>query len=200
MSIYQVSVNGLLQGSGALRNIVHYEFEGLVPDATQRQTFIDNLDAAYKLDLQSHFANTVAVANYGLRRVDIGDQPEQLVTPTAGGWVGGSGGEQLPESLSAIITWKAFSTFPRTTRSYLFPMTEPDNTATGGIAAVVLSDLNDFAANAITITYDTGVTARKVAVRFGGAPRVVVASNPVTSFAVAGRWRNQRRRRLGVGA
>jgi hypothetical protein len=183
-----------------LRNVVHYEFPTTVPSPAQLQAFVNVLDNDYKDNLQTPLSPNVSIHSYDVRRVDIGDQPTLTLTPAAGAWVGGSTGEQLPEQLAALVTWRAFSTFPRTTRSYIFPFTEADNTGNGNLSAASLAFLEAFALDVMSILYEAGLSANKVAVEYGGTPRVVVASNAVTTREVSPHWATQRRRRLGVGS
>jgi len=200
MPIYQIVVRGLLQGSGALRNIHHYLYDGDPLTQTEMQAVINVVDQDYKDNLQSFFSPEVLMGTYGIRRVDLGDQPEAVLQATAGTWVGTSTLDQMPEQLAAIVTFRAFSAYPRTTRSYMFPSTEYNNTVTGGILSGALTALTAWANDMAVLTVAAVGDLQKVAVRFGGTPRAVEAYNIVTSFAVAGRWRSQRRRRLGVGA
>lgn len=199
MSIYQVVVKGLLQSSGALRNITHYTFPDYDPDSTEKQAFVDEFDSKFKNRLRAHFHPNVQVASYGLRRVDTGNLPEEQIVPTAGAWVGTSAGNQLPEMNCVMVTWKAAAAFPRSQRSYLFPMSVGAVTADGGVLAAVLTNANLWGTDARTIVVTGAASALKVAVQYSGTPRVVTSFNVVTSSATAGRWRTQRARRLGVG-
>lgn len=200
MAIYQVTVKGTLSGSGALRNVAHYLFPDYDPDSTQKLAFVNELDSKIKNRLQTLFHTGVQVNTYGMRRVDSPNQPEIDVTPTAGAWFGTLAGNQLPEMNSALVTWKAFAQFPRTTRTYMFPFSVAASTSTAGLTAGALTQLNSYATDMLNIVVSGAATAQKVAVKFTGTPRVVTSFNVVTAAAVAGRFRTQRRRRLGVGA
>lgn len=200
MSIYQIVVKGLLNGSGQLRNVMHYEFPGYTPNDTELQSFVDNLDDDFRDYLEPLYASTVALTGYGVRRVDIGDQPEFEFIPTAGTWVGDDAGTQLPPQVSAMVTWKAPTAYPRTCRSYLWPMTESGNSTAGSIEATYRTAIFGWATDSMTVVVAGQSSAQRVAVEYGGDPRVVTAANVVETASNLATWRTQRRRRLGVGA
>lgn len=200
MSIYQVVVKGLLLGSEQLRNIHHYEFPGYVPGLAARQSFVDEFDGNLKTRLQTHLSDQVDILSYGLRRVDIADQPEEERTPTAGTWSGTGSSDLLPTQVSALITWKAFTAYPRTTRTYVFPMGENASNADGLIASTVVTALQGYGGDILTITIPGQDDAVKVAVKYTAVPRIILSSNTVETVSVAESWATQRRRRRGVGA
>ena len=199
MSIYQIAVKGTFDSSEQLRNIHHYEFAGYVPSDTELQEFVDNFDAVYK-QRQSNFHQLVTFNAYDVRRVDVGDLPTIEYVPTAGSWSGGATQDAMPPQSCALVTWKAQTVYPRSTRSYLFPFGEASNSSGGQLLAGTLDTLTIWAANLLEITITGQLNADKVAVEYGGTPRVVVAFNEVSLVIVSKEWATQRRRRRGVGS
>lgn len=150
-----------------MRNIHHYEFPGYTPSTTELQEAVDAVDTAYKSNLQAQLVNDVQVYGYDVRRVDIGDQPTAEYNATAGDWVGSSAVDPLPPQLCAMVTWKAFSAYPRSTRSYLFPFNEGSSDGLGQVASGTFDLIDDFALDMITLSITGQTDASKVAVQYG---------------------------------
>ena len=199
MSIYQIVTKGRDSSGNQFRNIHHYEFFGSVPDNTTLQELIDGIDAAQKTRLQSLVANTITYYAFDVRRVDVGDLPTIEMVPTAGAWTGSLSAAVLPYQVAAIITWKALTAFPRTTRAYIFGLTENASTTDSRLEAGVVAALTNLGNDLLTINVTTGIDPDKVAVEYGGDPRAVVDSNDVSVVMVSPFWGTQRRRRPGTG-
>jgi len=199
MSIYQFVVKCQTSGGEQFRNIHHFEFPNYVPDATELQEAVDALDAAYKTNLQSDMSTALSVWGYDVRRVDQAELPTQQIIPTAGAWTGNSGGDRLPNQVAALVTWKAPTTFPRTTRTYMFPTVEGNLAPSGALVATYLLALAAWAADADVLAITGQDDALKVAVKYGGDPRVVVDYNYLSSVTISNVWATLRRRRPGVG-
>ena len=198
MSTYQIVVKALTGGT-QLRNIHHYQFFQYVPDAAQLQEAVDAVDAAYKSNLQAELHSSVQVYAYDVRRVDLPDLPTIEYQATAGGWFGTETSTKMPNQVSALVTFKAQTAFPRTTRTYHFPMGQDQNTAGGVIAAATLANLEAWAADMLTLDITGALDADKSAVRYASDPRIVVESNDVELYTVTNVWATQRRRKIGIG-
>lgn len=199
MSIYQIVVKAEDQNTNQYRNVHHYEFFGYVPSDTELQEAIDAVDSAYKTNLQSVIDNDFDIYAYDVRRVDLGNLPTIEFTATAGSWSGTNTGATLPHQVSALITFKALTTFPRTSRCYLFGFTEDSNTTAGRVEATTITAIDAFGDDMLSLTITGQIDADKVAVTYGGTPRVVTDENDVTQHASKVNWATQRRRRSGVG-
>lgn len=199
MTVYQIVCKARFGTATELRNIHHYEFFGYTPDTAELQEAVDAIDTNYKSNLQSDFVNDISFYGYDVRRVDVGDLPTVEFTATAGTWSGTNVNDPLPTQVSALVTWKAPTTFPRTTRSYLFPMGEIANDSSGNIAAAQITRNAAFGDDMRTLSITGQIDADKVAVQYGGTPRAVTAHNDVLSVVAAPIWATQRRRRPGVG-
>jgi len=81
----------------------------------------------------------------------------------------------------------------------MFPFPEGVNDSTGKVLPALVTALEDWGDDMLTLAISGDVDADKQAVRFGGDPRVVTDANDVTSVTVSNVWGTQRRRRLGVG-
>lgn len=200
MTIYQVVIKATLLGSEILRNIHHYEFPDYIPGEAAKQSFVDEFDSNLKTRLQSAFSEEVTVNSYGLRRVDITSQPEDDIVATNGSWSGSDVGALLPTQVAALITWKAFTTYPRSTRTYLFPFTINALSQAGLIGAAELSSMLGYGGDILEIVIPGQANATKQAVKFTGSPPIVLSANPVESVLTNSNWATQRRRRRGVGA
>lgn len=199
MSIYQVTLKGQTNDDIQLRNIHHYEFASYVPTNTQLQEAVDAIDAAYKSNLQATFTDNCDFNAYDVRRVDTADLPTIEFIATAGAWSGSDVADPNPSQLAAMCTWKAPTTFPRSTRSYLFPFTVTFVNTIGRIDAAEVGNVEDFADDMFSLVITGGADAVKVAVQYTGDPRAVTASNPVETRIVTNIYRTQRRRTAGVG-
>lgn len=199
MSIYQIVAKGSFDNATQLRNIHHYEFNGYVPTQTQLQEAVDALDAAYKVELIAYFVNEVQMVSFDVRRVDIGNLPTIEFAATAGEWVGTSAVDPMPAQVSGLVTFKSPTVYPRSSRAYIWPFSEGNNTSSGQISTNAQTAMEDWADAVISLTITGGADADKVAVQYGGTPRAVVDSNILLSSFVNPIWATQRRRRLGVG-
>lgn len=199
MSIFQIVTKASWDSVEQFRNVHHYEFAGYVPDTSQLQEAVDELDAGYKTNLQGHFVNEVQVYGYDVRRVDLGNQPAVEYEPTAGAWNGTVTGNPLPSQISPLVTFKALSTFPRTTRTYLFPVSNADGSTKGTPTQTLLDSMEAWADDILELDITGGLNADKTAVKYGGSPRAVTDNNEVTVIKCAEVFATQRRRKLGVG-
>lgn len=199
MSIYQLVVKADYNDAIQLRNIHHYEFSGYVPDATQLQEFVDGVDAAYKSNLQTIFNQLVDFNVYGVRRVDIGEQPEDEVVATAGGWTGQNTANSMPTHLAAIVSFKAPTAYPRSCRTYLFPFSEDTNDANGTLTAGAMVSMVNWGDDMLEIAITAGSNAVKVAAEYAGTPRVVSDSNQVVTVTATQTWGTMRKRKPGIG-
>lgn len=199
MTIYQFVAKATFAGVMEMRNVHHYEFPSYDPDNTEKQEAIDALDAVYKTELKPAFPNDIVMYGYDVRRVDIGNQPTIEFNATAGDWVGDSAVDPLPPQICGLVTWKALTAFPRTTRSFLFPFTENASSNLGKPESATVTRMEDFGLDIRTLAITGQTDAIKVAVEYGGTPRAVVDSNAVTSVTVSNEFKTQRRRGYGVG-
>lgn len=199
MSIYQIVLKAADNNHNQYRNVHYYEFFNYVPTSTQLQEAVDAIDTAYKSNLQSSLSDDFSFEAYDVRRVDIGDLPTVEYQATAGAWDGTNTSAQLPHQVSALCTFKAQTTFPRTARTYLFGFVEDANNAGGRVEASVLSQISDWADDMLELTITGDLNADKQAVQFGGTPRAVTDSNDLETHSERNNWATQRRRRSGVG-
>ena len=193
-------VKGVLLGSEMLRNIHHYSFPDYVPGDSAKQSFVDEFDQNMKTRFQALYSDEVSIASYGLRRVDSASQPEDDIVPTNGAWDGTATASLLPTQSSALITWKAFTTFPRSTRSYLFPFTQAALEVSGLITSAAITSMTAYGGDILEIVIPGQNNAVKVAVKYTGDPRTVTSENVVTAVFTNSNWATQRGRRRGVGA
>ena len=199
MSIYQLVVKARFGGSDEYRNVHHYEFFSYVPDVAQQQELVDGVDTAYRTYMETHYSNSLTVYEYDLRRVDIADQPTLTYTATGGAWFGDETSEALPTQDCALSTFKALSTFPRTSRTYHFPMGEVANVGGGTVQSGVITNMELWGNAMLEIDITGALNADKQAVRYGGNPRVVVAHNDLTIATADNVFATQRRRKRGKG-
>jgi hypothetical protein len=199
MSLYQIVVKADYNDAIQMRNIHHYEFSGYVPDATQLQEFVDGVDAAYKSRLQSIFNQLIDVNAYGVRRVDVGEQPEADFIPTAGGWTASNAANSMPSHIAAIVSFKAATAYPRSTRTYLFPFSEDTNDANGTLTTGALLSMVNWGQDMLEISITAGSNAIKVAAEYAGTPRVVSDWNQVTTIVASQTWGTMRKRKPGIG-
>lgn len=199
MSIYQFVVEADFNEVSLIKNVHHYDFDGYVPSSAELQEAVDALDAAYKSNLQATFSDFVDFNGMTLRRVDIGDLPSAFFVPTAGLWSGTAVGVPLPPQLCALVTWRSQTAFPRSTRAFLFPWSVSSLADPGVPVAGHLSNAGDLADDALVLAITGQTDAVKVAVQYGGSPRVVTSFNQVLNREVGNLFRTQRRRVTGVG-
>jgi len=199
MAIYQLVVKGNSNDGNALRNVHYYNVSGTTLSVAQQQELVDGVDSAYKAFLQAILADTVAISAYDVRQVDLPDLPAIEYIPTAGAWGGTENSDQLALQLCALTTFKAPTVYPRTSRTYHFPMTEFSNTGDGRLDPSAQTDCNLWAAGMQSIPVTGGLNPEKCTVKFGGDPRVVTDFNILQSFITARNFATQRRRKRGVG-
>jgi len=200
MSIYQVVAKGLAFNTDQLRNVHHFEFPSAVPDNPDLQALVNGLDTAYKFNLQDFFHDEIEFYAYDVRRVDVADLPSVEFIAGGEAWFGTANDDALPAQVSALVTWKTTTAYPRSTRAYLFPFAAGKLSAGGLIPTINMADIEAFAGDVLNITAPGAVDPIKVAVKYGGTPRVVTDSNEVTSYIVSRNYATQRRRKAGVGA
>lgn len=199
MAIYQVVVKASEGAGDQYRNVHHYQFFNTVPSTTALQELVDGIDAAYKTNLQANISDSVTFDAYDVRRVDLGDYPTIEYVATNGTWSGTNTNDPLPHQVAALVLFKALTPYPRSTRTYLFGFTEGGNASNGRIESGLVTNLEDWADDMFTIETEETFDPDKVAVQYGGDPRVVVDENDVTQRTVRAVWATQRRRRRGVG-
>lgn len=199
MSIYQIVAKAVWRSASEMRNVHHYEFAEDPPTNAKLQEAVDELDAAYKDHLQGSFPNDLNVYAYDVRRVDLPNLPTAEFIATLGAWSGSSAVDPMPAQLAALVTFKSPQEYPRTSRAYMFPVTETQNDANGQVSDTLVTNLGIWAARIIQLTVATGTNPDKQAVQYGGTPRVITANHDIETFKVSKEWATQRRRRVGVG-
>lgn len=199
MAIYQVVCKARSPLPTEFRNVHHYDSGAVVLDTAQQQLLANTIDDDYKSNLQAVLSTSIEFYAYDIRRVDIASLPAIEYVPGAGVWTGSAVGDKLPEQIAALLTMKAQTTFPRTTRTYLFGFVESENGSSGSIASNLLSAINLWAADVQTLTITGPITLAKVAVKYTGSPPAVTAFNEVFPSPAGSSWATQRRRRRGVG-
>lgn len=199
MTIYQVVVKARNVHGDEFRNVHHYEAPAVLSNA-EKQEVADTMSEDYRTNLQNAISTQFTFYGVDIRQVDIPNLPAVEYTPTAGAWDGTQASENLlPTQNSALVTFKAQTAFPRSTRSYLWGFTEAANTNTGIIDASVITALEAWRDDVETLVIPGPTTLTKVAVKYEGTPRAVTSANPVEGVSVTARWATQRRRRFGSG-
>lgn len=199
MSIYAVTWKALFDDTVAMRNIHHYSFVDGVASEAQLQELVDGVNAAYKTNLQTTLSPLYDTLPTEVRRVDIAGFPSGESNPTTGLWTGTNTADPMPPQICALVTWKAASIYPRTSRAYVGGFGEGNNTSSGRLGLGLVDLLEDFAADLLSISA-TGATAwAKVAVTYQADPRKTVDSNQLTSYTANAIWSQQKRRKFGVG-
>lgn len=182
-----------------MRNVHHYEFAGYVPTGPELEEFVQGLADRFEEFIRPLLAASISLESFEVRRVDIGDQPGQEVIPDGWPIVGTAGNLLLPPQVSALVTWKAPTAYPRSTRTYMFPFTTTNLSAGGTIVLGARTALDNWALVMEQVEVTGQPDAQKVAVQYAGDPRVVVASNLVFAQPTGSVWATQRSRRFGVG-
>jgi len=200
MSIYRVTVKALFNGPEDQFNVHHYEFPGYVPDETQLQEFVDNIAAVYEEQILQYHTALVSYEAIEVRRVDVGDLPSVDLIPDGWPVAGAATAPTQAPQVAALVVWKAATAFPRSTRSYLPVFFSAAVGPQGQVASAIRTVLAGFATIMEEIDITGDPPAQKVAVQYGGDPRVVVASNLVTAAPIPTAWGIQRRRRVGSGS
>lgn len=199
MSIYQIVIKGQASGLAQLRNVHHYEFPSYVPTAEELAEAVQGIADAYEEILRGMHPGTVVFNSVDARRVDIGDQPTSEIVPDGWPFAGSAAGAQQPPQVAAMASWKAQTDYPRSCRTYLFPAAVTVGDTNGRIASVWVTAIGTFQLALEEVPVAGQVDAQKVAVQYGGDPRVVTASNLVSSTTVTNVFATQRSRRYGVG-
>ena len=196
MSIFRVATIGRQQGGAEWQNVTHYEFTAYVPNTVEQQDFVDNLDASYRVELLSRWTDEVGIDSYTMRRVDLPSLPTGTFVATLGAFLGTATADNLAKQNAGLVTFGAFTVFPRTTRTYLPPCSEANQDANGNPDASYITQMGLWALGVLSVPVVGQVNALKTAVKYTGTPRAVTANNVVTSTLVKPEWASQRRRRL----
>jgi len=199
MSIYQLVVKANYGGVTQLRNIHHYEFPSYVPTETELEEAVQALADAYEELFQAAHTSIVTYNAIEARRVDIGDQPSSEIIPAGWPFAGTASGSPLPPQVAQLIVWKATTAFPRSTRTYMFPYAVTAVAAGGAVTTTWMTAAATFQLALEQLAVTAQPDAQKVAVQYGGDPRVVTASNLVSAAPLTNIWATQRSRRTGVG-
>lgn len=199
MSIYRITIKARHSTSGAMYNIHHYEFPGYVPEQTEAEEMLQGLVDIMEEEWLTYVSDDVVFSEVEYRRVDIGDQPTAVFVPA--GWpINGSDVNNcLPHQVAAVMRWVGDTEYPRSARAYLPVFGADALSAAGLISLTVQTALNGAAPLYEEIPVTGQVDAQKVAVQYGGDPRVVTAANIVSARNVDPSWGIQRRRRAGRG-
>ena len=190
MSIYQITFKANIDNSSQVRNVHHYEFPNYVPTQAQVQEAVDYLDSQYKTYFQSRFTTTTNVYAYDARRVDSPNEPTIEYVPTASPWNGTATSGLLPMQVAGLVRWKAQTQFPRNARSYIAGFSNAANTTDGVINSTTVDAMESWGDAVQQLAITAGDDANKVAVTYGGTPRVVTAANAVTT-TIANNGRNR---------
>lgn len=200
MSIYQIVTKAVYQATDGYRHVAHYEFPAYVPLVADIQDAIDDLDAAYKARWQTVFTDDIVLEGYDVRRVDIADQPTIGYVGPNNPWAGTNVGDcNVPQS-ALLCTFKALTTFPRTTRTYMFPTNSGTLSAGGRVDAATTIVLNAWGADVVQLLVVGDTDAQKVAVKYTGTPPTVTSSNQVTIVTSSSNFSTLDSRKSGVGS
>jgi len=198
MTIYRVAAIGHQQGNKEWQNVTHYEFTAYDPTTVEQQDFIDNLQAPYATNFQAGWPNETGLDSWTMRRVDLPSLPTGSFVATLGAFVGLDSGDPLPKQTAGMITFGAFTVFPRGTRTYVAPPTEVRNDPSGNPDTTWITSMGLWALSVLSVPVVGQVNALKTAVKYTGTPRAVTSNNVVTSTLVKAVWASQRRRRSGI--
>lgn len=182
-----------------MRNVHYYRFSGYTPTGTEQQEFVDNFDAEMQTYIKSRMSSLMSVSGYDMRRVDIAGQPTVDYIPTSGAWNGTGTSGILPFQVAPLVCFKAYATYPRSSRCYLAGMSTGVNTLEGHINGTSRQAFEDWGNAILSIPITGQLGANKVTVNWTTAPRVVNLVNQLDIVVVDNVWRTQRRRVRGVG-
>lgn len=199
MALYQLVVKGNSSDGNQLRNVHYYNIAGSTLDAAQQQELVDAVDFVYKSLLQSIFSDNVAIYAYDVRQVDLPDLPAIEYIATDGAWGGTENSDQLALQLCALTTFKSQTVYPRSSRTYHFPLTEFSNSGDGRLDPTSQTIFGAWADAMLELPIIGGINPQKATVKFGGDPRVVTDFNILQSNITARNFATQRRRKRGVG-
>lgn len=200
MAMYEVTVICTYDGTEEYINTHHYDFPFDELDNLDLQVLANRIDERYKTNLQGVLSSLCELGRINIRRVDVPDLPTGTYVAADGLWNGADTGNALKPDSAAMVTFTSNSPYPRTTRSYLFPMTEASNSSKGTVTQTAIDALAAWGAAILNIGTINGKLNDKSAVRYGSNPRVVVADNEVETFVVRTQWKNIKSRRFGRGS
>lgn len=200
MSYFSVVAQFQFAGAEDQFNVHYFEFPEYIPTAPQIQEAIDGIDDAYKL-LQTRFAADVDLLGYDVRRIDVANLPSAIYTPTAGLWSGTAAGASLPSFCSVLVTFRSFTTYPRTARTYLPSFAVGSSAAQGAVSSAAITQVAGWA-TAIQIQPISGANdVIKQTVRFTtGTNRIVDLANDLTSYTIASEYSPLSKRKRGEGS
>ena len=199
MSIYRFTVIATHSQSGAQYTTHHYEFPGYVPTEVELEECLQGLADIFDEIILPFNAQQVTYNEIEHRRVDVPDLPSGTFIPD--GWPvnGTEATNSLPHQVAAVLRWNAPEEYPRSGRIYL-PSFGVGQCAAGGFLNGTTRTVLDGVAAAMEEIPVTGqVDAQRVAVKYGGTPRAVIASNVLFWRPTSATWGIQRRRRPGTG-
>jgi len=200
MTIYLVKVKCVYGSADTFINTHHYEFPFATPSVGDLQSLVNLIDGAYKTRLQARYSPLASLGNYEVRRVDLPNLPSLPFSATAGSWVGTAAGNSLKPDNAALTIFKAIAPFPRSSRTYHFPMTVAANTADGTVIAGVITNCQEWADDLLTLPNISGNAVEKVAVKYTGTPRSVTDENDLEFSTTSNIWYKQTSRRYGKGS
>ena len=200
MSIYRVTIQAEYDGTEDQFNVHHYQFPSYVPSGVELEEFVDNLAAEYDSRVLGFTTGVVEFKAIEVRRVDVGNLPSAILIPATWPAFGTNASGSLPPQICAMLRFTSPSAFPRTGRVYLQTFGKDQCTDFGRILAARVTSLDALALALEEIEITGQVDAQKVAVKYGGSPRVVIDQNVLFQTATRNIFQTQRRRTVGVGS
>lgn len=200
MSIYRVTVKAEWDGSDDQFNVHHYEFPNYVPDDTELQEFVDNLGDLHETYVVPYCTSVITYNSIEVRRVDVGNLPSAELIPDNFPIAGTATGVSMPPQVAVMLRFSAPQAYPRSGRVYLPVMAASQLGSTGRTVAGLIAIMDTFGQALEEIAVTGQVDAQKVAVTYGGTPRVVTASNVLFQAPTRNIFQTQRRRTPGVGS
>lgn len=199
MPVYRVnSLQSLL--AQQIMNVFYYDVDDVLSSG-QAQEIADTFRSAYAAAFTTNeLASAWSYDAIEVRRVDLADQPTLLVAPTAGPLSGTSSTDPLPTQIALLVRGTAFTTFPRTVRTYQAGSNEAELNA--GLFTAAFRDACVTFIETIDTMNLTGANALRVAARIENteAGSVVTDFNRITDYVGIRIPATQRRRRIGVGS
>lgn len=199
MSIYRITVKASHSTGGAQYTTHHYQFPDYVPTAGELLEVVQGLADIFEETLLALFFSGVTFQEIEARRVDIGDQPTEILVPDGWPIVGTGAGNSFPSVVAAVLRWTAPTEFPRSGRVYLPSFIVGAGGSGGGLSTAVLAVMDTAALAMEEIAVTGQVDAQRVAVHYGGDPRAVTAFNLLFARPTHPQFGVQRRRRAGRG-
>lgn len=174
-------------------NIYHFQVakNDTVDDTQFMQRIAAMMDTAY-INVNPDVSNSVNYVN--VEGINI--TQDVLLPPTA--WptltIGGSANQALPTQTTALVYYRTLR--PRTRAAqYMPPYVESVNDTGGVLVAAAVANLQ-----ALGDAWVAGIADVLVEVTLGAYNKPLNRFTPVQLAVVAGRFRTQRRRRIGVGS